>query len=246
MSGEGHKEDRYPEEAVMKKSGLAFLAAVVLVALGCTITTRHTIEAHITVDIRHIEQQADDVLDYIEGKTEALPGLESAAGAEGQSWLHRVIEPFAPMRTVCAAETTLKDSSALVNQIASRMRERNVALEALKALGCVGENNRGYAELRPSDTLTDPEKINEAQRVVAEETKDRKALYKEIVRLNSDVGADVSTVEQIYADKRLERAKSGEIFQLPPAGERLEAFKRTGLGKKLGDACVADAWVKIP
>ena len=37
------------------------------IALGCVIRTEHRIDAHITLDIRHIDQ-AENVLDYVEGR----------------------------------------------------------------------------------------------------------------------------------------------------------------------------------
>ena len=80
---------------------------------------------------------------------------------------------------------------------------------------------------------------------MADENKDRKALYREVARLNSEQSVSVSTVEGIYATARLKRAKTGEIFQLPPAGKEFDAFKASAVGKKLGGKCVPKAWVTI-
>ncbi len=93
--------------------------------------------------------------------------------------------------------------------------------------------------------LGDNEKRNEAQKLLAEENKDRKALYNEIARLNADTGVTVSAVEGIYALERLRRAKAGEVFQLPAAGADFDSVKASDLGARLGDKCVPGAWVTV-
>lgn len=232
----------------MVKNTIALLAAVaVLMTLGCVITTKHTIDAHITVDIRHIEKQADNILDYVEGKTNTLPGAESEAKdkkpekARGTSMLRDVIEWMNPIRTAYAAE--LKQSSPAVAEIAKRLKERNPKIDALKDSGCAGESNRGVLELRPCDKLTDAAKKNEAQQLIAAENADRKALYKEVAELNRDQNVTVSAVERVFAQKRLERAQPGQVFQLPEPGDDFDAFKKSDVGKKLGAECKPGAWV---
>jgi uncharacterized protein YdbL (DUF1318 family) len=216
-------------------------ALLLLAVIGCTLTTRHTIDAHITVDIRHIEQQAENVLDYVEGKSDSLPGLE--ADAPQSSLLQRMTAPFHFTQVAYAAE--LKEtSSPLVAQIATEMRKRFDELQVLRQQKIIGENNRGYVEVRPVEMET--EQKNEAQRLTAAENADRKALYGEVARLNKADNVSVSTVEQIYHIERLNRAKSGESFQLPDAGPAFDDLKATALGKKLGSAAQPGAWVVIP
>ena len=226
----------------MKKCVVALGATMVLVAVGCVITTRHTIDAHIVVDIRHIQQQADDVLDFIEGKSETLPGLEGPA-QDDTSWTDRVLDALTPIRVAYAEE--LKAASPLIGQIAKKLKERHPAIQKLKADELLGEDNRGYVALRNDEKFTDPKKKNAAQKLVAAENADRKALYKDIARLNKDKKVTLSTVERVYAQKRLERAKPGDLFQLPRKGEEFDKFKASALGKKLGEACQPGAWVKI-
>ncbi len=233
---------------MMMKRIVAALAIVSLMAaLGCLIRTEHKIDAHITVDIRRIAEQAEGVLDFVEGKSESLPGLGGEPAGEPTSWYREVLDAVSPVRVAYAAEQALKEtSSPLVREIAVRMRERFSQIEALKKQGCLGENNRGYLELRECDAMTDAEAKNAAQKLMAEENKDRKALYNEVARLNKADGVAVSTVEQIYAIERLNRAKSGEVFQLPAAGEAFDDFKNSAAGKALGDMCQPNAWVTIP
>lgn len=239
----------------MYKPAIVCFAALLILGASCVIRTEHTIDAHITLDIRHIEEQAEDVLKFIDGETDTLPDFtetEEASDAappnpesDSTSWLRRAFDALNPMPVAYAQE--LKSSSALVTEIAKRLRERNPKIDALKKAGCLGETNRGYVELRDCDALDDAEKRNEAQQLLAEENKDRKALYREIARLNTDQqGVTVSKVERIYAQQRLKRAAGGEIFQLPPRGEDFEEFEKSSKGKQLGDKCKPEAWVKMP
>jgi uncharacterized protein YdbL (DUF1318 family) len=241
----------------MKKVVFAAALAMLTVALGCVIRTESKIDAHITLDIRHISAQAENVLDFVEGKTDALPGIEPGAAAPAgngkdkaanpgpTSWAVRAIETLSPIQ-VAYADALKVTTSPLVVEIAGKMRQRNAEVAGLKQAGCLGESNRGYVELRECDDTKDAVKRNAAQKLLSEENKDRKALYNEIARLNGDQGVNVSTVEIIYAMERLRRAGAGEIFQLPAAGADFDAVKQSPLGQKLGGKCVAGAWVTTP
>lgn len=235
----------------MKKVLFAGALAMLMIALGCVIRTESRIDAHITLDIRHISAQAESVLDFVEGKTDALPGIEPAAAAPAKanpgptSWAVRAIETLNPIQ-VAYADALKVTTSPLVVEIAGKMRQRNAEVAGLKQAGCLGESNRGYVELRDCDETKDAAKRNAAQKLLSEENKDRKALYNEIARLNGDQGVNVSTVESIYAMERLRRAAAGEVFQLPPAGTDFDAVKQSTAGQKLGAKCVAGAWVTMP
>lgn len=218
---------------------LALLTAAAIVAVGCVITTHHTIDAHVTVDIRHIEKQADDVLDFIEGEKDTLPPIKTPAPDKASNLLRSL--DLAPIQVAYAAE--LKENSAEIREIAQRLRARNSQVEALKKQNLAGESNRGYVELR--GTIADANTKNEVQRLVAEENADRKALYNAIAALNADANVTLSMVERVYAQKRLERARTGEIFQLPPSGEDFDKFKSSAVGKKLGADAQPNAWVTI-
>ena len=219
----------------MKRIAAAFmLASLLVVTVGCVVRTEHTINAHITLDIRHIEQQADDLLNFIEGDTDTLPG-------EKTSMFQRAVDFLKPIQTAYAAE--LKSSSPATQELAKSMRERNAQIDAYRSKGCFGENNRGYLELRECDAVADGDARNEAQKLMADENKDRKALYAEIAKLNQDDGVSVGTVESIFHGQRFKRGKSGEAFQVPAAGEFFNALKDTPQAKSLGDAFQPGAWV---
>lgn len=125
-------------------------------------------------------------------------------------------------------------------------RERRAFIADLKSKGCLVENNRGRLELRKCDDFGDAEDRNMAQRVMAEENKDRKTLYREVTHMHRDFGLSVTRVEQIYVMQRLLRAAPGETYQLPRESELIADLKKTDLGARLNNACQPGAWVIIP
>jgi uncharacterized protein YdbL (DUF1318 family) len=226
----------------MKRISITGLAAILAIFGGCVVIP-DTFDANINVTIRHIQEQADQLLDYVSGQSDTLPPIGEAPDPDQKSMLDRMLDAI-PVQTAYAAE--IKESSPRVQQIANNMKTRFAEVEAAKKTGAVGENNRGLLEMVKPDAIADADQRNNVQRVIAADNEDRKALYQEIARLNSDQNLTVSTIERVYAQKRLERAKSGEVFQLPPAGEDFDAFAASPVGQKLGGAAKAGAWVTIP
>ncbi len=226
----------------MKRILFAFVTATSLIALGCVITTKHKIDAHIVLDIRHIQQQADGVLDYIDGKSDDLPVPAEKSSLERPGWMDRLQYAFLPVVPAYAAE--LNESTPRIKELADKMRERQPKLNELKKAGAIGEDNRGYVAMRESEGLS-AEKKNEAQQLMSAENDDRKALYREIARANAEANATLTVVERVYAQRRLMRAEAGEVVQLPAAGEDFDKFKASAAGKKLGDACKPGEWVTL-
>ncbi len=229
----------------MKRILVGLTAAAVIAVMGCALRTEHKIDAHITVDIRHIEQQADSVLDFIEGESETPPAVQPAEAPGESSVIGPFLQAINPIRQAHAA--TLKEDSPRMKEIAVRLKERFPKIEALKKQGLVGENDRGYIELRPNDALeADAGRKNDIQKLVHEENNDRKELYTEIVRLNPDQSnLTLTVVERIYAKKRLERAKAGEIFRLPPEGKDFEEFKAVLKNKHIEGKLEPKEWIKV-
>lgn len=223
-----------------RRSVVSSIAAVVFLA-GCAIF-QDPYNPSITVEVNEIEAQADMLLDFVEGKIETLPGMVESA-PEDTSWLREFVDFARPVRIAYAA--AFEKNSPRVTEIASEMKARYEAIQELKRRGLIGETNRGLIELIHPEKAKSPEDTNEVQRVLAAENGNRKALYKELAILNEDQHLSVTILERVYALKRLERAKPGDFFQLPRAGEEFEAFKASPQGRRLGTTCQPEAWVGI-
>jgi uncharacterized protein YdbL (DUF1318 family) len=235
------------KKAVLPRTTLTYCAAFAcaVAIVGCVLTTRHEIDAHIVVDIRHIEEQASDLVDYIEGDREEFPELDASEAAPEAGLFKRTLMALNPIG-VAHAQEGLKSDSARARELAQSMRERRPEIDKLKNSGYIGETNRGYVAVRPHDDLEEDDALkNEVQQLAAEENADRKQLYREIVHLNREHNATLTVVERVFAAEYLDRAKAGHHVQLP-AGEAFQAFKGTPLGRKLGDEAQPGAWVVIP
>ncbi len=86
--------------------------------------------------------------------------------------------------------------------IKERMKNRLPALVALKTQGIVGENNQGYL------AFVTGQKSQEA--LVADENKDRKAIYTHIAKQQN---TSLDLVEKRRASTLAERVRPGEFFQ---------------------------------
>jgi hypothetical protein len=178
-------------------------------------------EASGPADVGRLEAEADQILDYVAGTAEGFPPQIAARIAPAE------------------AET---ESAAV---LAGKLRTRQPIILELKKRGFLGENNRGYVELRSSEGLTDETK-NLVQRMLSAENADRKTLYRELARLENNINVGLTLIERVYSMERLMGARPGELFQLPPEGGDLARLRESRIGKGLGDAFQAEAWVVTP
>ncbi len=85
--------------------------------------------------------------------------------------------------------------------IKERMKARIPVINALKAKGIVGENNKGFLEFRGAKSKAD---------VVAAENKDRKAVYAAIAKQQ---GVSAELVGQRRAAQIAAKSRGGELYQ---------------------------------
>jgi len=83
-----------------------------------------------------------------------------------------------------------------------RLASRQSALASLKESGALGENNRGFVEVR--------ENAAEAGRVAAEENKDRSIIYAELAK---KTGASADSVGRTRAKQIASNSRSGVWVQ---------------------------------
>lgn len=220
----------------MSKILRAFSILLVVLAVGCVVIP-DTFDANINVTIRHIQEQADGIWEEVEKDT-------SSSAENDVSYFRRAVQFFSPIQIAYAAEGD--GTSPRLEQIIAKIKQRYNDVQAVKRTGAVGETNRGLLELAQPDKISDSEQKNKVQRIIAAENQDRKAMYKEIARINKDDNLTVTAVEHVHAASLMKRAKKGDLVQTPPAGEYFDKFKGTAIGKKLGGAAKPGAWVTVP
>ena len=108
---------------------------------------------------------------------------------------------------VCAALFALSATAVPVHaqsagEIRSKMAQRLPQLDDLKTKGAIGENNRGFVEVRAAQ--------GNAAQVVAEENRDREAVYALIAK---DTGATADAVGRARAKQIATQSKSGVWLQ---------------------------------
>ena len=89
-----------------------------------------------------------------------------------------------------------------VGAVKTRIEQRLPQVQALKAQGAVGENNRGYLEVRGG--------TGDAGAVVAAENQDRMVVYAEIAKRTN---ASADQVGRARALKIAQRSRPGEWVQ---------------------------------
>lgn len=99
-----------------------------------------------------------------------------------------------------AAPLTVQAQSA--RELQSRMAQRLPQIDELKAAGALGENNRGYLEVRESQ--------GNAAALAADENRDREAVYALIAR---ETGSSAEAVGRARARQIDAQSKSGVWVQ---------------------------------
>lgn len=89
-------------------------------------------------------------------------------------------------------------------------------IEEFKRDGAVGENNRGFLEVRSSDKLQqEPEYRKLVEQKVAEENRDRSIIMQRIIEVNHNMTeADLPKVREIFAQMNRDGSRPGDWVQL--------------------------------
>ncbi len=175
----------------MKKIGLSL---VVLAIFGCakvSVETKDPIKVDIKMRIdvyQHVAQDVESINDQIYGGKE---------------------QKFNAIFNIGIAYAD--DLSPQVQAAISRRKERASKVAEYFQKGYIGENRRALLEVRSADSA-------DANDLVNQENKDRKAIYSAIADKNN---TDVSETEKVFFQDDYRRAPSGYWFEVNVAGEYL-------------------------
>ncbi len=143
------------------------------------------IEAHVTIDIREIKQEAHSIEDLVNSPA---PKKSSRAG----EWL---------------VGTAWADLSPEVMAAVESRRERLGDLKAHKAQGHIGEDNQGHVAALGGGP--------EVQALVAAENQDRETIYQAQVKEKGLAPDAIATIRATFAQEQRDRAEPGEKVQTP-------------------------------
>ncbi len=160
------------------------------------------------------EKAADRIIEDVWG-TEAAP--EPSAPEDQQSLLNQpkynvvltvlnwIIDP------VEAAEVNLNINSPAINKIQANMKKRHTSLKPYYKSGAIGLTDQGLITVRDAKAIALKDR-NKVKGLVADENKDRNALYAEIARANGhpEWKADIQST---FARRWVKKASTGWWYQ---------------------------------
>ena len=97
------------------------------------------------------------------------------------------------------AQVNINISTPAIRALRSALSGRFNSLRPYYAAGALGENNRGYVEIRDTGGLNLKDKAR-ARKLVDAENRDRSTLYREILRANNLGAQFMGEVERIFAN----------------------------------------------
>lgn len=175
----------------MKTGKILFLAALIG-GIGCRATVAGDpdrpikIEAHVTIDIREIKQEARSIEDMVSGG----PAQKPTSRLEG-AWV-----PFA------WAEPALSPEA---EQAVNSRRARFGRLKEYKTQGWVGEDREGHVAALGGGP--------EVQSLADAENRDREVIYRETLKQKGLPADAIGTIRAAFAQEQRERAAPGEKIQ---------------------------------
>lgn len=139
---------------------------------------------------QHVEKDIDAIESIISGPE------DNKKAADEQSFLGIFVsEAYA-----------LEGFNPEVEQAALRRKDRLVELSSWEAKGIIGENKKGFVEIRNSQVPDPP-----LSQIVSAENSDRMIIYRSIAEKN---GTLVAEVQKLYAKRLQEKAPSGTPIEV--------------------------------
>ena len=120
-------------------------------------------------------------------------------------WTLILVFMFVP-KVFSQTNYSIKEMTPEIKSALDDRKGRFDELQALKAQGDIGENNRGYVELLSKENT-------EAQSLIDNENKDRRFIYMTIVEQNNLSKEDLTTIENVFAQVQRDKANVGERIQ---------------------------------
>jgi len=164
-----------------------------LAVIGCAKVQVQAPKEPIKVDIsmrldvyQHVEKDIDEIESIVSG------GSEKPQSKAIDSLLNFFVKDA----------YALEGLSPEVKESAIRRRDRHDALEAFQARGVIGENAKGFVEIRIADSA--------AEALVTAENRDRLIIFEGVAKKN---GTSVEDVRAIYAKNLQEDAPTGTPVQ---------------------------------
>jgi uncharacterized protein YdbL (DUF1318 family) len=186
------------------RSLLVFAAIATIVIVAC-----------LTVNVyfypsEEVDQTAKQIIEDIRGG--ALPENEQEETEKEEGASETELEWWHLTAVAYAAGEETKVSNPAILSLKQKIKERFNDLKPYFKAGAIGEGNDGLVAIRDASVLPMKDRAT-LNRIVKEENKDRKALYKEVAKELGVEGKDLPKVQKSFAEKWQEFARSGWWIQ---------------------------------
>lgn len=189
----------------MRRSTLFFLVLLSTLGLTC---------ARITVNIYFPAAEIRNAAEEIEQQVRQEPGApapEPATPAPGKgTWfwtLPRTLHVTLTASTAEAQSININIKTPAIDRIIASRKQRYSSLVPLFDQGALGENNRGFLEVRKEANLSLQDRAR-ANTLSAQENQDRQQLYEELAKANNIPRDKVAEIGSIFADVNRRQARS--------------------------------------
>lgn len=168
-------------------------SAVLIGGIGCRATVAGDpdrpikIEAHVTIDVRQIKEEAHSIEDMVSGPA-------SKPAQKPTSLLRDWLVPNA-----------WAELSPEVMQVINSRRDRLSEIKSFKAQGLIGEDNQGHVAALGGDA--------KAQALVEAENRDRETIYQAQLKDKGLPADAIGTIRAAFAQEQRDRAEPGEKIQ---------------------------------
>ena len=170
---------------------VSFLSA----ALLCLTLIMACITVNIYFPAGAIQEAADQIVDEVRPEQQEKKG--SSLDRMHPRWLAWSVSVLGP--SLAFAQVDIEISTPSMRALRGSLADRFKSLEGFYRRGALGENNRGYVEIRDQSGLNLKEKAN-LRRLVDAENHDRRALYMEILEANNLDRQFLDEVERLFAN----------------------------------------------
>jgi uncharacterized protein YdbL (DUF1318 family) len=153
---------------------------------------------------REVEKKAGDIVDDIRKNTNSPPAPAGPQSSWREGW-----RGFWFQGNLAWAQ---KPDSPAVQALKKQLAERFPKLKPFYQKGAMGENSKGFVELRNDGNLSPAEKA-ELKSLAEAENRDRQALYQEVAKSMNITPDQILKVQRIFADKWQQSSAPGWWIQ---------------------------------
>jgi uncharacterized protein YdbL (DUF1318 family) len=192
------------EEENMKKN-INWFAVLAMVALVSCVTV------NIYFPASAIQKAADEMVDDIRGKDQKQEEKKPEQKKDQSSWFERLrLTGFGVSEAYAAVDIDV--STPAIRGLKDSMKNRFPALQPFYDKGALGENNKGFVEVRNAEALSLKDRAD-LTRLSQQENSDRSALYSEILRANK-LGPDMmGQIQKLFANSWRAKSRPGWLIQ---------------------------------